>query len=197
MSSSRLLWLLISVLWVPQLAAQNVYTWVDEKGVLHFSDTPQSDKAKSIQLPDYEAQAPAPSFDSTEPVTTETEDETGLSNVTASETELTDSTASPAPQTLEPLKISLISPKHDDAVRNNSGNLFIRSELNRKLSIGEQLQLMMDGRPYGDPHHPISLGSLKNVDRGTHTFTIQAIESGKIIASSSIITVHLHRATVK
>ncbi len=66
MSSSRLLWLLISVLWVPQLAAQNVYTWVDEKGVLHFSDTPQSDKAKSIQLPDYEAQAPAPSFDSTE-----------------------------------------------------------------------------------------------------------------------------------
>ncbi|RND22512.1 nitrogen regulation protein NR, partial [Vibrio cholerae] len=27
--------------------------------------------------------------------------------------------------------------------------------------------------------------------------TIQAIESGKIIASSSIITVHLHRATVK
>ncbi|MBU5872731.1 DUF4124 domain-containing protein, partial [Vibrio cholerae] len=55
MSSSRLLWLLISVLWVPQLAAQNVYTWVDEKGVLHFSDTPQSDKAKSIQLPDYEA----------------------------------------------------------------------------------------------------------------------------------------------
>ncbi len=129
-------------------------------------------------------------------VTTETEDETGLSNVTASETELTDSTASPAPQTLEPLKISLISPKHDDAVRNNSGNLFIRSELNRKLSIGEQLQLMMDGRPYGAPTTQ-SVWELKNVDRGTHTFTIQAIESGKIIASSSIITVHLHRATVK
>jgi hypothetical protein len=184
------------VLWVPQLAAQNVYTWVDEKGVLHFSDTPQSDKAKSIQLPDYEAQAPAPSFDSTEPVTTETEDETGLSNVTASETEPTDSTESPTPETLEPLKISLISPKHDDTVRNNSGNLFIRSELNRKLSIGEQLQLMMDGRPYGAPTTQ-SVWELKNVDRGTHTFTIQAIESGKIIASSSIITVHLHRATVK
>ncbi|EGQ9186919.1 DUF4124 domain-containing protein [Vibrio cholerae] len=175
MSSSRLLWLLISVLWVPQLAAQNVYTWVDEKGVLHFSDTPQSDKAKSIHLPDYQAQAPAPSFDSTE---------------------LTDSTVSPAPQTLEPLKISLISPKHDDTVRNNSGNLFIRSELNRKLSIGEQLQLMMDGRPYGAPTTQ-SIWELKNVDRGTHTFSIQAIESGKIIASSSIITVHLHRATVK
>ncbi|HCF7765361.1 TPA: DUF4124 domain-containing protein [Vibrio cholerae] len=196
MSSSRLLWLLISVLWVPQLAAQNVYTWVDEKGVLHFSDTPQSDNAKSIHLPDYQAQAPAPSFDSTEPVTTETEDETGRSNVTASETELTDSTVSRTPETLEPLKISLVSPKHDDTVRNNSGTLFIRSELNRKLSIGEQLQLMMDGSPYGAPTTQ-SVWELKNVDRGTHTFTIQAIESGKIIASSSIITVHLHRATVK
>lgn len=168
MSSSRLLWLLISVLWVPQLAAQNVYTW-SMKRVLHFSDTPQSDKAKSIQLPDYEAQAPAPSFDSTEPVTTETEDETGRSNVTASETELTDSTVSRAPETLEPLKISLISPKHDDTVRNNSGNLFIRSELNRKLSIGEQLQLMMDGRPMV-PHHPISLGIKKCRSRHSHLF---------------------------
>ncbi|GHW93921.1 hypothetical protein VCSRO155_1342 [Vibrio cholerae] len=147
MSSSRLLWLLINLLWVPQIAAQNVYTWVDEKGVLHFSDTPQSDNAKSIHLPDYQAQAPAPSFDSTEPVTTETEAETGLSNVTTSETEPTDSTVSRAPETLEPLKISLVSPKHDDTVRNNSGTLFIRSELNRKLSIGEQLQLMMDGHP--------------------------------------------------
>ncbi|RBM65938.1 nitrogen regulation protein NR [Vibrio tarriae] len=196
MPSSRLLWLLISLLWVPQITAQNVYTWVDEKGVLHFSDSPQSDKAKSIHLPDYEAQAPAPSFDSTQPVTTETEAETGLSNVAASKTEPTDSTASPVPETLEPLKISLVSPKHDDTVRSNSGTIIIRSELNRKISIGEQLQLMMDGRPYGAPTNQ-AVWELKNVDRGTHTFTIQAIESGKIIASSSIITVHLHRATVK
>ncbi|EEY45134.1 hypothetical protein VMA_003213 [Vibrio mimicus VM223] len=55
---------------------------------------------------------------------------------------------------------------------------------------------MMDGRPYGAPtNQPV--WELKNIDRGTHTFTIQAIENGKLIASSSIITVHLHRATVK
>ncbi|MFG0604234.1 DUF4124 domain-containing protein [Vibrio mimicus] len=195
MQSSRPLWLLISLLWVPQLAAQNVYTWVDDNGVRHFSDSPQSDKAKSIHLPDYEAQAPAPSFDSTQPVATETQAEAELSNEALSPTEQTDATP-PEPQVLEPLKVSLISPKHDDTVRNNSGTIIIRSELNRKLAVGEQLQLMMDGRPYGAPtNQPI--WELKNIDRGTHTFTIQAIENGKIIASSSIITVHLHRATVK
>lgn len=90
----------------------------------------------------------------------------------------------------------MISPQHDDTVRSNSGTISIRSELNRKLSIGEQLQLLMDGRPYGAPTNQPNW-ELKNIDRGTHTFTIQAIENGKIIASSSIITVHLHRATVK
>ncbi|MGL4827931.1 MAG: DUF4124 domain-containing protein [Vibrio sp.] len=195
MQSSRSLWLLISLLWVPQLVAQNVYTWVDDHGVRHFSDSPQSDKAKSIHLPDYEAQAPAPSFDSTQPVAAETKTEVELSNVAPTTTEQTD-VKPPEPQALEPLKVTLISPKHDDTIRSNSGIISIRSELNRKLAVGEQLQLMMDGRPYGAPtNQPI--WELKNIDRGTHTFTIQAIENGKIIASSSIITVHLHRATVK
>ncbi|MEF2484053.1 DUF4124 domain-containing protein [Vibrio mimicus] len=196
MKSSRPLLLLISLLWVPQIAAQNAYTWVDEKGVIHFSDSPQSDKAKSIHLPDFEAQAPAPSFDSTQPIEKEAVD-TALAEAAAIEEEKTETAAPPTtPQTLEPLKITLVSPKHDDTVRSNSGTIIIRSELNRKLAIGEQLQLMMDGRPYGAPtNQPV--WELKNIDRGTHTFTIQAIENGKLIASSSIITVHLHRATVK
>ncbi|MEF3021955.1 DUF4124 domain-containing protein [Vibrio mimicus] len=196
MKSSRPLLLLISLLWVPQIAAQNAYTWVDEKGVIHFSDSPQSDKAKSIHLPDFEAQAPAPSFDSTQPIEKEAVD-TALAEAAAIEEEKTETAAPPTtPQKLEPLKITLVYPRHDDTVRSNSGTIIIRSELNRKLAIGEQLQLMMDGRPYGAPtNQPV--WELKNIDRGTHTFTIQAIENGKLIASSSIITVHLHRATVK
>lgn len=196
MKSSRPLLLLISLLWVPQIAAQNAYTWVDEKGVIHFSDSPQSDKAKSIHLPDFEAQAPAPSFDSTQPIEKEAVD-TALAEAAAIEEEKTETAAPPTtPQKLEQLKITLVSPKHDDTVRSNSGTIIIRSELNRKLAIGEQLQLMMDGRPYGAPtNQPV--WELKNIERGTHTFTIQAIENGKLIASSSIITVHLHRATVK
>ena len=38
---------------------------------------------------------------------------------------------------------------------------------------------------------------LKNIDRGTHTLAVQAKRSGKLIASTSPITVHLHRASIK
>ncbi|QIL85587.1 DUF4124 domain-containing protein [Vibrio sp. HDW18] len=189
MLASRLWWLLICLLWVPQITAQQIYTWVDSQGVLHFSDSPQNDQAKSIHLPDYAAQAPAPSFDASQPIA-ENQTETKLVTTDAARK------AQATKTELEPLAISLISPKHDETLRSNSGSILIRSELNRKLAIGEQLQLIMDGRPYGAPSHQAQW-PLKNIDRGTHTFTIQAIENGKIIASSSIITVHLHRAMVK
>lgn len=200
MSSSRQLWLLIGLLWVPQIYAQNVYTWVDANGIRHFSDSPQASKAELIQLPDYEAQAPAPSFDAAEPTEADSAADSAadneLNDEIAIEEEVTDPISPSEPQMVEPLKITLISPKHDDTIRSNSGTIIIRSELNRKLGIGEQLQLMMDGRPYGAPTNQL-FWELKNIDRGSHTFTIQAIADGKIIASASIITVHLHRASVK
>lgn len=48
---------LVLSLSAPLLCAQTVYTWVDENGVLHMSDTPNSG-AKSVQLPDLEGAAP-------------------------------------------------------------------------------------------------------------------------------------------
>ena len=49
-------------------SAQTVYTWVDEDGVLHFSDTPTDQGAKSLRLPDVQASAPAPKFEASTPV---------------------------------------------------------------------------------------------------------------------------------
>lgn len=49
-------------------SAQTVYTWVDEDGVLHFSDTPTDQSAKSLRLPDVQASAPAPKFEASTPV---------------------------------------------------------------------------------------------------------------------------------
>lgn len=46
-------------------SAQVAYTWVDENGVVHFSDTPNQG-AKTIALPNLEASAPAPEVESTE-----------------------------------------------------------------------------------------------------------------------------------
>ncbi|WP_135455818.1 DUF4124 domain-containing protein [Vibrio echinoideorum] len=173
-------------------SAQTVYTWVDEDGVLHFSDTPTDQGAKSLRLPDVQASAPAPKFEASTPV-----DAAALSTTKtatpAQEQEKTKTTEREAPAQLT---LIMLTPIHDQTIRNNRGLIPIQIELNRKLGIGEQLQLMLDGRRYGAPQTQPNW-ELKGIDRGTHTIAIQAHRSGKLIASTSPVTVYLHRATIK
>lgn len=53
----KLLFALVLSLSAPLVCAQTVYTWVDDNGVLHMSDTPNNG-AKTVKLPDLEASAP-------------------------------------------------------------------------------------------------------------------------------------------
>ncbi len=171
------------VLVVPLASTQVAYTWVDENGVMHFSDTPNQG-AKTISLPNLEGAAPAPEVESTELL----EPQAG-----AEQPEETPTTQS---EKNLPLQLTIQSPQHGETSRSNRGLLSIQLELNRKLGIGEQLQLLLDGNPYGAPQNSTNW-QLSNVDRGTHTLSIHAKRSGKLIASTSPITVHLHRASVK
>ncbi|NOH96169.1 DUF4124 domain-containing protein [Vibrio sp. 99-70-13A1] len=164
--------------------AQTVYTWEDENGVLHFSDSPIQ-SAKQITLPKLEASAPAPKFESSTPVDPPKKD-TPQKTVKKKD----------KPAKVQELMLTMLSPQHDETIRSNRGNLTIQIELNRKLGIGEQLQLILDGRRYGAPQTQATW-QLKNIDRGTHTLSIQAHRSGKLIASTSPVTVFLHRATIK
>ncbi|EKP4439624.1 MULTISPECIES: DUF4124 domain-containing protein [Vibrio] len=164
--------------------AQVAYTWVDENGVVHFSDTPNKG-AKAIALPNLEASAPAPEVESTESLAPQTTPSTASQNKPEKTTD----------QPL-PLQLSMLTPKHNETIRSNRGIINIQLETNRKLGIGEQLQLLLDGKPYGAPQSHI-VWQLNNIDRGTHTLAVHAKRSGKLIASTSPITVHLHRASVK
>ncbi|WP_438451434.1 DUF4124 domain-containing protein [Vibrio alginolyticus] len=164
--------------------AQVAYTWVDENGVVHFSDTPNKG-AKAIALPNLEASAPAPEVESTESLAPQTTPSTASQNKPEKTTD----------QPL-PLQLSMLTPKHNETIRSNRGIINIQLKTNRKLGIGEQLQLLLDGKPYGAPQNHI-VWQLNNIDRGTHTLAVHAKRSGKLIASTSPITVHLHRASVK
>ncbi|ARP39548.1 DUF4124 domain-containing protein [Vibrio syngnathi] len=173
-------------------SAQTVYTWEDENGVIHFSDTPSAQDAKALRLPDVQASAPAPEFETSTPV--DSTDSSPTKTATPAQTqEKTENTKREVPAQLA---LTMLTPVHDQTIRSNRGLIPIKIELNRKLGIGEQLQLMLDGRRYGAPQtQPI--WELKGIDRGTHTIAIQAHRSGKLIASTSPVTVYLHRATLK
>ncbi|EGU40519.1 MULTISPECIES: DUF4124 domain-containing protein [Vibrio] len=179
---------LIGLTVVFSCSAQTVYTWVDEDGVLHFSDTPTGEGAKSLELPDVQASAPAPKFEPSKPV-----DDQASSTLPSQELPKTQQTEREVPA---PLALTMLTPIHDQTIRSNRGFISIQIELNRKLGIGEQLQLMLDGRRYGAPQTQPNW-QLKDIDRGTHTIAIQAHRSGKLIASTSPVTVYLHRATIK
>ncbi|MDF2154009.1 DUF4124 domain-containing protein [Vibrio sp. CAU 1672] len=164
--------------------AQVAYTWEDEKGVIHFSDTP-TPGANTITLPDLEATPPAPKVQSTD---------TPAQPVAS--TQPPAKTPPPESEQPQPLSLTMITPQHNATLRSNLGLITIKLDVSRKLGVGEQLQLFLDGKPYGAPQ-PQPAWHLKNIDRGSHTLAAQAKRSGKVIASTSPITVHLHRAKIK
>lgn len=180
-------------IWSITSHAQEVYTWEDENNVIHFNDNALSTKSQTITLPDYQAEPPAPEIESIAPNTTPSE------TPNKSKVKANDNIAKHVkPQSTKPelLTLSLNAPQHEETIRSTRGIIPISAQVNRKLGIGEQLQLMLDGKRYGAPQTQ-STWVLKNIDRGTHTISIQAVRSGKLIASTSSITVYLHRATAK
>lgn len=178
----------LSFVSLPLCYSQTVYTWVDDEGVRHFSDSPGHERASALTLPDVDSPPPQPEFDAAEPVPS-----TDHSNAQA-DTRSQEATRPASEHTASPLQVTIISPSDDQAVRSNSGRLTIQGEANRKLAIGEQFQLLMNGQPFDAPTHRPNW-SLTNVDRGSHSFIIQAFRDGKLIASSNPITVHLQRVS--
>ncbi|MGR5133285.1 DUF4124 domain-containing protein [Vibrio alfacsensis] len=164
--------------------AKVAYTWVDKEGVVHFSDTPNQG-AKAISLPNLESTSPAPRVESTKSLTPQ-----------AKTTPVPQADDKPKADKPLALSLAMLIPQHDETIRSNQGIINIQLEANRKLGIGEQLQLFLDGKPYGAPQRRLTW-QLNNIDRGTHTLAVQAKRSGKLIASTSPITVHLHRASIK
>ncbi|MGR5253400.1 DUF4124 domain-containing protein [Vibrio astriarenae] len=182
------LFLFTAFISVCSMADQTVYTWVDAQGVLHFSDTPTDVSAETLSLPSYSVTSPVP-VDEPNQSTEQQSEKQGQQTVAGSP-------AAEPQNKIEPLTIHFLSPTDNQTIRSNRGLISIQSQLTRKLAIGETLQLFMNNKPYGAPSHK-PLWELKNIDRGSHEFTVKALKGGKVIASSSSITVHLHRASIK
>lgn len=173
----------ISLVLCSHSLAQTVYTWTDNKGVLHLSDTPP-ESASNLD-----------SFDIVEdnPTVIAPTDDQSLTNNSSHENQQSRQTTSKTVPV--PLTIQFESPMPEQTIRDNQGRIQISLQTNRKLSIDETLQLVLNNEAYGAPQTK-KKWTLINVDRGTHTFMIKALRSGKLIASTDTISVHLHRAKV-
>ncbi|WP_241214341.1 DUF4124 domain-containing protein [Vibrio alfacsensis] len=152
---------------------QKIFTWLDEKGVRHFSDTPQKGAEVTV-LPNVKVNTSTPALNH---------------RASFALNELPEHTQQ------KPLSLKMLKPQHDMAIRSNQGIITVQLKSNRPLESTEQVQLLLDGKPYDAPQHNLDW-RLNNIDRGTHTLAVQTIRNGKLIASTIPITVHLHRASV-
>ncbi|WP_318433747.1 DUF4124 domain-containing protein [Photobacterium leiognathi] len=170
---------LMTLIWTVASSAQasTIYSWTDENGVVHFTDQPQTPDATAYPL--------------------------SVTEVSGNIEQTADTIATQATDVAvveEPAKtittVSLVSPMHEQTIRNNEGIINIHAVTNSKLNNQTQAQLVLDGVVKGDPQTELTW-TLDNVDRGSHQLQIQLVKGGKVIASSDSITVYLHRATVK
>ena len=164
----------------PWVGAVEVYRHQSGDGrAVEFSDKPRVGAEKlDIRLPSRQVQPPS------------------ASPATGAETAAAPATGDqPLPyQTLE-----ISTPRNDDTLRDNNGNVTVALQLEPPLQpqFGHSLVLLMDGRPVEAPGLKTNF-ELSNVDRGSHTlqaFVLDAI--GKTLFASAKSTFHLQRAIVR
>ena len=90
----------------------------------------------------------------------------------------------------------IVAPTNDAALRDNAGNVSVKTRVSPALRPGHLLRLLVDETPLG---RPISASefALSNVDRGTHTMGLQIVnQAGETIFDGPRTTFHLQRASV-
>lgn len=153
--------------------AATVYRWVDDNGVIHFSDQPH-ENAQKVQLKapqTYSAPKPQP----------------------------TRTPATPSPRTEESPTYSNcgFSEPVNDQMFMNTSTVTAGVSLQPQLRPGDQLIVTLDGQRV--PGVPAEGGqfTISPVDRGTHSLQLVVQDGeGKPVCQSASVTFHVHQPSV-
>jgi hypothetical protein len=152
--------------------AATVYKWVDEKGVVHYSDQPHPNAQKvTVQAPQ-----------------------------TYKETPVAAPAAAPAPAAAaQPASYQgcAIAQPADDQTFTNVDALTVIVRTDPTLQPGDRIFLTLDGQPLNGGAATGTQFTLSPVDRGTHT--LQAVvrnSEGGLMCQTPAVTYHVHQASV-
>jgi len=148
-----------------------VYKKVNPDGSVEFTDAPKSKDATPVPL------SPTNTFKATPapPISSSQKSKPTANQYTSA---------------------SITSPSNDAAIRDNAGNLTVTASVTPSLQSDHKMVLMDNGVALSES----TSGSfqLSNVDRGSHSLSIQVQDSaGKVIISSDPVTVHLLRHSTR
>lgn len=149
-----------------------IYQWTDEQGITHFSD----DESKPESATKINVKLTPPS----------------IGSLTQSRTPEASTAVPTTPDTPLPITISINSPVEQQTLRSNNGEIIVSAKLSHTLTYGLNIRLLIDGVIHSEQID--SQFTVHNIPIGTHKLQLQIINNlGKVIASSELITVYLHR----
>lgn len=151
----------------PPTNSGGVYKWVDEKGVVHYTDKPPADNARPAKLPPLQTYK-------------------GGTNPSLGKFDR------PVPGKATNLaQIDVVTPAREETFRGGERTVPVAVVVTPPLAQGQRLIYLLDGTPQNTPTPDTSF-ALTNVDRGTHTVSVSLVdESGNVLANSTGVTFHM------
>ena len=159
---------------IPLLASAKVYKWVDDQGVVHYTDTPHQG-AEEIKL--HKETAPATPPQRTGKSSRESSGNKGIISGNYD-------------------TFTIAEPENNQTVRSNQGLVSISFFIEPALQSGHKIRLFVDGRRLKNELTSTHF-SLKGINRGTHSLRAEVIgEDGEPTASTDSITFHLRKHSI-
>lgn len=163
--------------WTLIAAGTEMWRWVDENGVVHFSDRPQPGAervdmraAQTFTAPEIEPRRAAvaePEQDADEPATVRYN------------------------------RLAVLSPEDGESLWNIAGELNIQVDVDPALRSNHGLVVHLNGRRVGTPHSETSF-TIGDVTRGEHTLRVAIVdEQGRERASSNPVVFFVHQTSIQ
>jgi len=151
-------------------ASAQIYKYTDANGKTVFTNQPPSNvSAKPVELPPTNTVAPQT------PTNTDAGNNAGGAEAQNAYTIL-----------------ALSNLPNDEALRVNNGTFVVEVVVQPQLAMDHQLQLLLDGQPYGAPTHSTSI-TMDNIDRGEHTLAVEVVQGSRVIQTSAPANFTLQR----
>lgn len=153
-------------------SAAPVYKWVDERGVVHYSDQPHAN-ATEIDV------QPAPAI-----------------GTAGTESAPAKSTAAQGKERTYAL-CELYRPENDEVFLNTS-TVTAKLRLEPALAPGDQVGIAVDGKRQVDQPRAATEFVISNVERGTHTLmAVVATAAGQPICTTPAVTFHVRQPSAQ
>lgn len=154
-------------------AAAQIYKYTDANGnTAYTNQPPEGTKAQAVDLP------PLPSINTVKPAPATTA-----------------APMTPMPSQTQYSELVLTDLPDDEALRANNGSFTVGVKIRPKLDPGFMFQLLVDGKPYGQPTNVPRL-QVVNIDRGEHSLAVQVLDSKRVVQQSPTVTISVQRAHV-